>query len=182
MRGWIRKALLLAAFMPAMSLAAQRPISVGVAGGVSMPSGDLGDAATTGWHALGTIALGAFMQPIGFRVDLAYNQFALSDDVSAALDGDGNQSVGSATLNITYRLPMTNSPMSPYLISGLGAYQTRCSGGSTCDATTRYGWNAGLGTRLALLRLRTFVEARYHRTERAGRAVHFFPLTVGLLF
>jgi hypothetical protein len=182
MRGWIRKAVLSAAFMPAMSLAAQRPISVGLAGGVSMPSGDLRDAANTGWHGLGTIALSAFMQPIGFRVDLAYNQFALSDAVRAALDADGSQTVGSATLNITYRLPMTNSPMSPYLISGLGAYQTRCSNDTVCDATTRYGWNVGLGTRLAVPRLRTFIEARYHRTEREGRPVHFFPLTVGLMF
>jgi hypothetical protein len=182
MRCVIRGALLAATLIPAMSIGAQRPISVAVAGGLSVPQGNLSDATTTGWHALGSLVLSTLMQPIGFRLDVAYNQFAFSDDVGAVVGNDANQSVGSATLNLTYRLPVTNSAMSPYLISGLGAYQSRCSDGAGCDATTRYGWNVGMGSKLTVLRMRTFVEARYHRTQRAGEGLYFFPLTVGLLF
>ncbi|MFN2566468.1 MAG: outer membrane beta-barrel protein [Gemmatimonadaceae bacterium] len=155
--------------------AQQRPISLGLAGGVSLPQGDLADGVNTGWHAMGTIALSTLMQPLGLRLDVAYNRF----EVSA---GDGNQTVGSATLNGTYRLPMANSPMSPYLISGLGAYRTECSLALECEATTKFGWNVGLGARLFVLGFRSFVEARYHRTKRGDSDVNYFPLTFGLMF
>ncbi|HEX2122730.1 MAG TPA: hypothetical protein VHL59_13925, partial [Thermoanaerobaculia bacterium] len=112
--------------------AQQRPISAGLAGGLSLPQGDLADGANTGWHALGTVALSTLMQPLGLRLDVAYNRFEFSDV-------DGNQSVGSATLNGTYRLPMTNSPMSPYLVAGLGAYRSECSLDAGCEASTKFG-------------------------------------------
>jgi opacity protein-like surface antigen len=154
--------------------AQQRPVSIGLAGGVSFPQGDLADGVNTGWHALGTIALSTLMQPLGLRLDVAYNRFELSDV-------DGNQTVGSATLNGTYRLPMTNSPMSPYLIAGLGAYRSECSRATGCEATTKFGWNVGLGTKL-FVGFRSFLEARYHRTKQGDRSVNYFPLTLGLMF
>jgi opacity protein-like surface antigen len=160
---------------PAAATQAQRPISLGLAGGVSFPQGDLRDAANTGWHALGTLALSTLTQPLGLRVDVAYNQFGFTA-------GDGHQTVASATLNGTYRLPMTNSPMSPYLIAGLGAYRSECSLAQGCDAVTKFGWNAGLGTKLYVLGFRSFLEARYHRTKRGESTVNYFPLTFGLLF
>jgi hypothetical protein len=170
------------ALVPVAAIAAQRPISIGIAGGVSVPSGDLRDGVNTGWRALATVALSTPMQPLGLRLDAAYDRFAFSDRVRAAVGDSGNQTVGSMTLNATYRLPMTDSPLSPYLISGLGAYRTACSPGPSCDAVTRYGWNVGLGSRLLVLGVRSFVEARYHRTGRGDSDVHFFPVTVGLLF
>jgi hypothetical protein len=154
--------------------APQRPISIGLAGGVSLPQGDLADGASIGWHALGSLMLSTLMQPLGLRLDAAYSRFELSDE-------DGNWSVGSATLNATYRLPMTNSPMSPYLISGLGAYRSECSLDAGCDARTKFGWNVGLGTKL-YVGFRSFIEARYHRTRRDDSEVNYFPLTFGLMF
>jgi opacity protein-like surface antigen len=182
MRRWILTMVSTMLLLQPGALGAQRPISIGFAGGVSVPQGDLSDGATTGWHALGTIALSTLMQPIGLRLDVAYNRFGYSDAVQAVRAAEGYESVGSATLNGTYRLPMTNSPLSPYLISGLGAYRIECSTGPGCDATTRYGWNVGLGTKLYVLGFRSFLEGRYHRTERGGRDVNFFPLTFGLAF
>jgi opacity protein-like surface antigen len=175
MRRWILAAMCAGVASSVVPLEAQqRPISIGLAGGVSLPQGDLADGVNTGWHALGTIALSTLMQPLGLRLDVAYNRFEFSDV-------DGNQSVGSATLNATYRLPMTNSPMSPYLISGLGAYRTECSLPAGCDAATKFGWNVGLGTKL-FVGFRSFIEARYHRTKRADTHVNYFPLTLGVMF
>src|ERR687895_1095136 len=137
MRRWILAAVCAGVTSSVLPLQAQqRPISIGLAGGVSLPQGDLADDANAGWHALGTLVLSTLMQPLGLRLDVAYNRFELSDV-------DGNQSVGSATLNATYRLPMTNSPMSPYVISGLGAYRGECSLALGCHATTKFGWNVG---------------------------------------
>ena len=162
------------------SLLAQRPVSIGLAGGASIPSGDLREGVDVGWHGLATIVVSTLMQPLGLRVDVAYNRFAFSDDRPAL--ANEYQSTGSATLNFTYRLPMTNSPMSPYLISGLGAYRSECSLDAGCEATTRYGWNVGLGTKLYLLGFRSFLEARYHRTEIGDTDVQYFTPTFGLLF
>lgn len=178
----IRVAIWGLACCPLLAAEAQRPISIGLGGGVSIPEGDLRDGVNTGWHVLGTIAVGSLMQPLGLRLDVAYNRFAFTDEAAAALGDDGNQTVGSATLNVSYRLPMTDSPLSPYLISGVGAYRTECSLASGCDASTRYGWNAGLGTKLYILGVRSFLEARYHRTDRGDGDVHYFPVTLGLMF
>jgi hypothetical protein len=162
------------------ALVAQRPVSIGIAGGASIPAGDLRDALEVGWHGLATIAVSTLMQPLGLRIDVAYNRFAFSDNVATL--AEGYRSTGSITLNITYRLPMTNSPLSPYLISGLGAYRTECSPDSACEPTTRYGWNVGLGTKLFVLGFRSFLEARYHRTEIGDTDVQYFTPTVGLFF
>ncbi|MDQ4080355.1 MAG: outer membrane beta-barrel protein, partial [Gemmatimonadota bacterium] len=157
--------------MPA-SVPGQRPVSIGLAGGASIPSGELREGVDVGWHGLATIVVSTLMQPLGLRVDVAYNRFAFSDDTPAL--AEEYQSTGSATLNFTYRLPMTNSPMSPYLISGLGAYRSECSLDTGCEATTRYGWNVGLGTKLYVLGFRSFLEARYHRTEIGDTDIQYF--------
>jgi hypothetical protein len=180
MRRWLLTAACSALLCPGLEVAAQRPLSIGVGGGATFPTGDLRTSANTGWNVLGTAALGSLMQPIGLRLDVAYNRFHVPGPTVSGVSGD--QSVGSATLNASYRIPMTNSPLSPYLISGLGAYRSDCSGGIDCASATRYGWNVGLGTKLYVLGARSFLEARYHRTKRAGNTVQFIPLSVGILF
>ena len=157
------------------SVGAQRLVSLGLGGGVSVPQGDLSTGANTGWHALGSIVVSTPMQPLGLRADIAYNRFAFKSGAS------GYQTVGSGTLNATYRLPTPGAPVSPYLIAGLGAYRTDCSL-SACNAVTHFGWNVGLGTKLYVLGFRSFLEARYHRTKANGSVVNYFPATFGLLF
>ena len=173
--------VLLLGLAPANVAGAQRPLAFGVAGGVSIPEGRYRDAATTGWHALGTLALSSPMQPLGLRADAAYNRFASSDAARALTGDDPELTVSSATLNASYRLPMPNSPLSPYVITGLGAYRTACSSGPSCAASTRFGWNAGVGTKLYIRGVTSFLEARYHRTTLPGGGIHFFPVTLGLL-
>ena len=179
MRRWLLTAACVAFACPPTAIGAQRPLSIGIGGGATFPTGDLHTSANTGWNALGTLALGSLMQPIGLRLDVAYNRFGARG--AAPAGASSNLSVGSATLNASYRLPMTDSPFSPYLIAGLGAYRTDCSGGIGCASTTRYGWNVGLGTKLNLLGAQTFLEARYHRTKRSGSTVQFFPISLGLM-
>ena len=169
--------LLLSIAAPAAALA-QRPLKLGLAGGVSLPSADLAAGAGPGWNALATLALSTLMQPIGLRLDVAHAEFAF-DEPSPL--GPGNQRVSSATLNATYRLPMTDSPMSPYVITGLGLYRTDCSV-AACEASNHFGWNAGGGTKINILGMLTFVEARYHSANVGSGRVAYIPITVGLLF
>ena len=181
-RRWIILTAGLVALSASSSLAAQRLISIGLAGGVSVPQGDLRTDANTGWHALATIVVSTPMQPLGLRADLAYNRFAFNTATQATLGGSGNETVASATINATYRLPTPGTPTSPFLIAGLGAYRTDCSVEPECGAATHFGWNVGLGTKFYVLGFRSFLEARYHRTHRDSRSVNYFPVTFGLLF
>lgn len=169
-------AILLALLISGTSaLSAQRKVSVNIAGGLSVPQGDLADRASMGWHGLATVDLGSPTLPQGLRFDLAYAQFGLDQTA-----GTGNQIILSGTLNFTYRLPSYNSPLAPYVIAGLGAYRTDCT--PQCDAATRYGWNFGLGTKLYVLGMRSFIEGRYHLTKFHGTPMHYFPLTFGISF
>jgi hypothetical protein len=183
MRNWILAGAWLSVVTAITPLEAQRPISFGVAGGASLAQGDVNDVVDTGWHALVTAALSSPMQPLGLRLDVAYSRFGFSDEVQSALGGEGHLTTGSATLNITYRLPKATWPVSPYLLWGLGAYRTECSLGPGCESRVRYGWNYGLGAKLFFLGFTNFVEIRGHRTKRRGGGdVHYFPLTFGIMF
>jgi hypothetical protein len=165
----------IAVIVSAGVLPAQRPISLSLAGGISSPNGDLDRGADMGWHALAAVNVSSLMLPLGLRVDAAYNTFNASVD-------DGLLRVISLTGNLTYRIPMTNSPFSPYVIAGMGAFRTDCDDDSGCGARTAYGWNAGLGTKLYLLGLRSFFEARYHSTSRGDASVTYFPISFGITF
>jgi hypothetical protein len=171
--------VLLALCIPQL-LPAQRLITLGLGGGVSVPQGDLSNAANVGWNALGSLILSTPMQPLGLRADVAYNQFPFSAATQSLL-GTGNQRVGSLTANVMYRLPTPGTPISPHLIAGLGAYRTDCSVSASCEAVTHFGWNVGLGMKLYVLGFRSFLEARYHRTSANGSSINYFPVTLGLI-
>lgn len=180
MRRWIFAA---ACFGLVSSVAPLEAQSLGVAGGVSSPEGEVDEDVNTGWHGLVTAELASPMHPWGLRLDVAYNRFAFSNQLETALGGEGHFTAGSATLNFTYRLPKVTWPVQPYLLWGLGAYRTDCSLGPDCESRVRYGWNYGLGAKLLFLGFANFVEIRGHRTKRRGGGeVHYFPLTFGIMF
>lgn len=154
---------------------AQSPWHLSLAGGASLPTGRFNDAASAGWHALASIGLSTLMQPIGLRLDVAHNRFT-------AKSVGPDQAVTSGTLNASYRLPMTNSPTSPYLITGAGAYRFECFGNVSCRSTTRFGWNAGLGFKIAALAQLWFVESRFHAVNARTGNVRYVPVTFGITF
>lgn len=182
MRGWMAAAACLSVVASAAPLGAQSPISLGLGGGPSLAEGELADGVNTGWHGLATAELASPMHPWGLRLDVAYNRFTFSDEAETALGGDGNQTVGSATFNVFYRLPRVTWPVQAYVLAGLGAYRTECSLGPGCNSRVRYGWNYGLGAKFFFLGLENFIEVRGHRTKSRAADVHYFPLTLGIMF
>lgn len=182
MRRWIFAAVCFGVVSAVAPAGAQNPLSLGVGGGVSLPEGDVDDDVDTGWHALVTAELASPMHPLGLRLDVAYNRFAFSEQLETALGGEGHLTAGSATLNFSYRLPKVTWPIQAYLSWGVGAYRTDCSLGPGCESRVRYGWNYGLGARLFFLGFRNFVEIRGHRTKSRTGNVHYFPLTLGIMF
>jgi hypothetical protein len=163
--------------LPAMANA-QRLLRLNVGGGGSLTAGRFSDAARPGLHVLAGLELSALTQPISIRVDATHNLF------TARAGGPDQWSVTSATFNVAYRLPRTNSALSPYVITGAGAYRSDCVAlfPVVCTAVTDFGWNAGLGSRFAALGFKGFVEGRWHVVHARGSNTQFIPLTFGLTF
>ena len=179
---WRVLPLALLLLVPGTRADGQGLIALGVGGGLSKPVGSLGDVANTGYRALGTLAIGVPLVPVGLRIDGSYDRFGYQRTlIGAAGSETGSQSVLAGTVNATLRL----SPLpvvTPYAIAGLGPYHTSCSGPATCESATHVGYNAGVGVRFGAVLIHGFAEVRYHYVSMPGGSVQYVPVTVGLLF
>jgi opacity protein-like surface antigen len=175
----------------------ERP-TVGVFGGLTVPTGDFADEVAKGWHAGGLVKIRVY-RAIDARVDGTYSKLGKKDlaGTETTFHTDGTVSFGtvSAVINMgpdSAMYPGDNS-VSPYLVAGAGAYRidfaATCSG--TCDTfeapsiDTNLGFNIGLGASLPLAGIRGFVEGRYHRISRSadvGGNRSMFLFSAGLRF
>jgi opacity protein-like surface antigen len=157
------------------------PFTFGVAGGLSVPTGDLGDAVGTGFHLEGLASHRLTSAPITLRGELAFHAFG-SQEVSA---GGNTTSVDAHTLAIVmngvYDL-RTNLRARPYVIGGLGAYDVtgtvKINGQGGSDSDWKLGANVGAGARFAVGGMRSFVEVRYHIVDQAS----YLPISFGVWF
>jgi len=114
------------------SASAMEEIKAHIGGGVSFPIGDLGDVVDSGWRINGGATFYPSKKPIGFRVDLAWDWWDVSDDFLETIDtnsslagtqspDDGDaQSIGT-TFNILWE-PESSGSVGFYLTGGVGAY------------------------------------------------------------
>ena len=155
---------------PAVAQDVVRPIRFGVQGGVSMPMGDLGDAADMGFIVGGLADWKPATLPIGIRFNVDYQRWG-----SKVLDGESLSSI-SGTAAAMYAIPTTGG-ISPYVLGGLGMYRSTCSV-DDCPSETDLGFNVGGGLNFNLGALDTFLELRYHSVDDAT----FVPIAFGIRF
>jgi len=157
--------------LPLTASGAQAALSV--AGGISAPVSDLGDIADLGYNIGVGLNFGGTRLPIGARLEGGLNGFGLKDT-------DLNVRIVTGTANAIVNF--SQKADSPYLIGGLGIYNTKFG---DFDSDNSAGVNIGGGLRFPLGELTTFVEARYHSTlndnSRNGR-LQFIPITFGVVF
>lgn len=152
---------------------AQRRAAVGIAAGATVPIGDLGDATSTGYHVLGTIAIsGTASSPLGFRIDGMYN------DLSGKSNGP-DLKLWTLNGNLVFAFP-GGTTATPYLIAGAGWYNMKAEGAD--ESTSDLGINAGIGARFALSGFSTFAEVRFHNVFSDPNSAQIIPLTFGILF
>jgi hypothetical protein len=153
---------------------AQRRTSVGFAAGASVPVGDLGDATSTGFHVLGTLAVsGTASSPLGFRIDGMYNS------LSGKSDGP-DVNIWTVNGNLVFAFP-GGMTATPYLIAGAGWYNTKADQ-SGAPSSNDFGINGGIGARFALSGFSTFAEVRLHNVFSDPNSFRLVPLTFGILF
>lgn len=154
--------------------AAQSPISLGLGGGMTLPTGELETRLERGYHGLATLRLGVPLVPVHLRADASYG---LMSDRSEA--GNGLM-VTAITGNLGYDVvPLGLAAV--YVVGGGGYYWTEMEAAGAARAGN-VGWNAGAGFRVSLGALRLFAETRYHTVRLDGGDAHFIPVTVGIFF
>src|SRR5437764_14849849 len=87
-----------------LAVSGQVPIQIGVAAGAAIPISDLGNNFNTGFNVTGTIGVNPVGLPVGFRGDVAYNQFGskAATNVKAKFASvSGNVVVSMAGVGIT---------------------------------------------------------------------------------
>lgn len=156
---------------PLAASTAQTQLSV--AGGVSAPVSDLGDIADMGYNIGIGLNFGGTRLPVGARLEGGLNGFGLKNS---------GQSFRIATGTANAIVNFSQKSDSPYLIGGLGIYNSKAG---DFDADNAVGVNLGGGLRFPVGDIGTFLELRYHATlsdnQRGGR-LQFIPITFGVVF
>jgi hypothetical protein len=133
------------------------PIAFGVVAGASIPLGDFGDFAETGWHAGALAQWNGAGIPIGIRGEVVYHSFG-SKDVS-----DASLNLINANLNAVWMFPMTEpATVRPYIIGGGGWYRESCNDCGDSESSNHGGLNVGAGIQVPLSGFTSIIEARWH--------------------
>ncbi len=175
-------ALAAPALVSAQAAAADKPLSFGVSGGLSMPMGDLGDVANSGFTVGGHVFLKpASMNALRFRGDVAYDKWGVKD-----AGGDADLRSLSFVANALYDFP-SQSTIRPYVIGGLGLYNSKAiinlgqTTGST-PSSTDFGLQVGGGLTFKLSGFDTFAEAKFVNVFSDGSSTTWLPITFGVRF
>ena len=105
---------------PAMVSAQSSAVGFGLSGGLSVPTGDLGDAVDAGYSIAGHVFLkSSSMKSLRFRGDVSYSGFDYKN-INASYRSLGF--VGNALIDLS-----TNGGVKPYVLGGLGAFNGKRS-------------------------------------------------------
>ncbi len=181
------KALSVAGLALAIASApANAQIAFGLAGGATTPSGSLNDRQNLGYNGLATVQLGLPMFPFQLRADLQYNGFGGKNFGGAVNNAFNNADTRVISGSINGVLNLLPGPVKPYVIGGVGYYDTQLKG---TESTRKVGYNYGAGVKFGLTGASIFVEARMHQINDAtfnvggGRSTaKFIPVTIGIMF
>jgi opacity protein-like surface antigen len=171
--------------IPAQAQTGGNRITAGFGGGVTIPLGSTSDVVKTGWNAGGVVQFKPATGPIGFQVDVMYQQLKASD-ASKALDPLADKSqIWSGTGNVVFWLPVAaETKIRPYLLGGGGIYNVKAKDtDGTSASVTKFGINAGAGFDFDLQpRVGIFIEGRFHDVFTEGPDVKFIPIAAGVRF
>jgi opacity protein-like surface antigen len=166
-----------------------RPVAFGFGGGMSVPVSNAKDAFKTGFHGQAMVQWKGPGLPIGLRGTLGYERMGLKS-LTPGLDGNG--SILSGLANVT--LGVSAGPLRPYVIAGLGAFNTRTDvSGASGASKTQFGIDGGAGVEFKLGPASGFIEGKLQNiftdqgwSSALGSAKEFstriIPVTFGVFF
>lgn len=158
---------------------AARPVSFGLSGGISLPTSDGADA---GYVIAGHVYYKpSSIQALRFRADVSMDRWSVKK--ANAGEDASTRSVG-VVANALYDFAASGtSTVKPYLLTGLGLYNTKTSVGNDNlgGGATDVGIQVGAGMEFPLAGFATFVEAKYVNAF-SGTGVSWIPISFGVRF
>jgi opacity protein-like surface antigen len=176
-------AVTMAVVMSASAAQAQSPIRFGLAGGLSLPQSDLGDAFESGFHGQVMLGFGMMALPVKLRADLSYHSLNVEGEGGIGFSSNDDLRVISGALNAI--VGMGGIGMKPYLTGGVGFYNSKFG---DFDAENDFGLNGGVGLEFSLTGMSTFLEVRYVKVfvgddaEGTDFSFALVPITFGIMF
>jgi hypothetical protein len=179
MKSMFRSAAIGFALVLSAHAAHAQGLSFGLGGSAVVPTGDMSDGVSTGWGGMALVRVKPPVSPLGLQVDGFYNRFGYANDA------EGHTRMLGATANAVFAFPGVSAAR-PYLIGGLGVYNSKASGFD--ESTTKFGANAGAGFDFGLGSAKLFAEARFHAIFKGlndgleEKTAYMIPITLGLRF
>lgn len=158
-----------------------KAVSLGVSGGISLPTLDLGDVTDPGFAVAGHL----YVAPSGtkvvrFRGDATYDRWGAKNVNVAGQNADW-YSVG-VSANVQFRPGAEeDASLRPYLLVGAGVFNTK-STASGAKMVSDFGVQGGGGLEFQLSGFTTFLEAKYVNTFVNGNDRNWVPVTFGVRF
>jgi hypothetical protein len=145
------------------------PVSFGISGGPSFPTGD---NLSSGFQVAGHLGFRSRTSPLGVRFDVLYDNW---DVENTSLDV---RTLGG-TANLMFHLPSSTGAVRPYISGGIGVYNTKIE---DADGDTNAGLNAGVGLDFPMSGIIPFAELRFHSVFTERRKTNFVPVVFGIRF
>lgn len=166
---------------PAAGAQDAKTVSLGLSGGVSLPTQDLGDLTDPGFAVAGHLYVApSGIKVVRFRGDVSYDRWGAKNASVAGLSADW-YSVG-VSANVQYRPGAEeDASLRPYLLLGAGVFSTK-STASGAKTESDFGLQGGGGLEFQLSGFTTFVEAKYVNTFLVGNDRNWVPVTFGVRF
>ena len=130
-----------------------------VAGGITLPMGDFGDVAKTGWQALGGVSFGLGGLPFAVRVDGIFGQNSIDvSDVDAKVQMFGG--FAGAQFNLG---GAAATSIKPYILAQIGMVNSKCSGDDCLsdESNSDFAFAGGGGIGFGLGSMSAFVEGTF---------------------
>jgi opacity protein-like surface antigen len=196
----VRRCGLVAAAATAIALpaalsaqAAVRPMTFGVQGGFTLPMGEYGDVAETGFNVGGYLQWRPANQVFGVRGELQYHRTDIKDEVldDFSADATGNFSLLYIGVAPVLEVAPAESSIGWYVLAGVGLYQVKTSvtetGIDVSASQSEIGFNAGAGLRFRFGSASLYVETRYHGVRvddddatTSASDFNFMPFSIGI--
>lgn len=179
MKATLRVLGLVAALSVPAAMTAQstsRTVSLGVSGGLALPTGDFGEGLSSGYSVAGHVFLKpAAIQSLRFRGDVSYDRWDIENT-----DASFRSLAGVA--NALFEVPaQANATVRPYLLGGVGIFNGKVSG-TNSESDTNLGVQLGGGLTFQLSGFSTFLEAKYVNVFADGDNANWIPITFGVRF
>ena len=151
-----------------------------VAGGITLPMGDFGDAFGTGFQALGGVSFGLGGLPFAIRVDGFYGQNSGDEDVTGP---DVKVKMFGGMAGGQFNFGGDASPVKPYILAQVGMVNSKVDVPNfDTESESDFAFGGGGGIGFGLGSIAAFVEAQYVSVATEGESSNFVAARFGVRF